>query len=363
MSSLINVRKWAALMVVMLLAAVGVMVVQQPSSAADAPGSILQVYKFKKDTYAPLVGMTFAGESCTRSSGAPTWQCESLPSAVTEMSDRWASEEIDKFITMSAPVGSSCTVSASDSSASMQKVRLWEVTAPQGYQVISGEFTVCYTATGWTEMSNTAGTDVVFYADQTGGFVQFFDTPIGTSTPPTILYPSVSLTGACGTSNDTVLPSSSSDYTSGTPVWSGTQVSVAFTMNQGVTNKTFANGQRTTTVTAAESDTSACPTEQPSTPPAPTPVPSPILVPPPVVTPPSVPAPIVVAAPKTKVVQKCGANNDRVRVAKSSLFTSTKSKWRKNRLKVTYTASAGHVFSSGSTKVLKIVRDKNRACV
>jgi sensor domain CHASE-containing protein len=119
----------------------------------------------------------------------------------------------------------------------MQKVRLWEVTAPQGYQVISGEFTVCYTATGWTEMSNTAGADVVFYADQSGGFVQFFDTPTGTSTQPTVLYPSVSMTGACGTSNDTVLASSSPDYTSGSPVWSGTQVSVMFTMNQGVTSR------------------------------------------------------------------------------------------------------------------------------
>jgi hypothetical protein len=70
-----------------------------------------------------------------------------------------------------------------------------------------------------------------------------------------------------------------------------------------------------------------------------------------------------IAVPKTKVAQKCGANNDRVRPAKSSLFTTKMAKWRKGRLKVTYVARTGYIFSNSSTKLVKIVRDKNRACV
>ena len=360
------IRKCSAALAVLLFAAMGVAMVSLPSVAAEH--NFLGVWKFDKATNATLSGMTLGGESCVRSVDAQAWACEPLPSDVTDMSDTWTGNDITDYVTMMSPVGNSCSVSAVQPSASMQKVRLWESVAPEGYDVISGEIVVCYTASGWMEMSNSAADNIQLYNSEQGTHVQFFDTKTGSG--PIVEYPGMELVGVCGIGNDIVMPTTSTSYTSSSPVWSGTQVSITFTMSPHVTNTVFRNGQLVMTVTEEELDTTECsssptPTPTPTATSAPTlpPVPSPTL-PVPTLAPVPVVAPEKVAKPKTRVKRKCGANNDRVKVAKGKQFTSKLTKkWRKNRLKVTYKTKPGFVFSNGATKFVVTIRDKrNRAC-
>ena len=161
--------------------------------------------------------------------------------------------------------------------------------------------------------------------------------PCGNDNPPpppptTIDNPSITLDGVCGVNNDTVTVSESEDYTSSEPVWNNSQVSVTFTIKEGL-NKVFDNGEKTITITADEVNTEDC-----TTPP---------------------PPPTKVTNPDFTLTGVCGVNNDTVNASSTEDYTAGKPVWKDSKVSVTFTIRDGvnKVFENGE-KSITITKDE-----
>ena len=129
-----------------------------PAIAAGSGQFIPDIVKVDQDGK-PLKGMTWGGESCTRWDNEPEWSCTDFKvyqgadgRSVTDMTDSAFSSELRNAIDMEGSGVPDCATS----DANTHYIRLFEVTAPKGYDKAPGEIKLCRENADWTVMSNTS---------------------------------------------------------------------------------------------------------------------------------------------------------------------------------------------------------------
>lgn len=127
---------------------------------------------------APLRGMIWDGENCTRLDDSSPWNCQPFSAyAFTDMTSTWTTgEAISNEVLLTG-------TNATDCSTTTHTMSFHEVRAPKGYHLAPGELVLCMVSDGWIVQSNTSKGAIRWSPAR--HTVTFRNRKIASPTPPT----------------------------------------------------------------------------------------------------------------------------------------------------------------------------------